>query len=191
MSQDAAATDDELASLDDAVSSELLVSSDDEVPSSELLVPSDEDTLSPEEVVPPELSVPSLDAVPELVEVAELGVIPPPVGSLELVLSLDCVPSLLVVVASDELVPVVGSELPDDPTEETTEDSELSVVSEEMVFSLEVVVVGALENGLLGVFFLPLPHAAMDVVITASNTDLTSTVFAENISNPRGGCLFI
>lgn len=35
------------------------------------------------------------------------------------------------------------------------------------------------------VTFFPLPHAAMVVVITASNTDLTRTVFAENIYNPR------
>ncbi|HEY7774195.1 MAG TPA: hypothetical protein VIC26_13515 [Marinagarivorans sp.] len=123
-----------------------------------------------------------------LIDDAELGIMPPPVGSLELVPSLDCESPLLVVL-SEELLPVVGAELSDESTEDATEDSELSVASEEVVISLDVVA-DEFDIGLLGgLAFLPLPQAAMEVVITASNTDLTSTVFAENISNPRGGCL--
>ncbi len=38
--------------------------------------------------------------------------------------------------------------------------------------------------------FLPLPHAAMDVVITASSTDLTSIVLAENINKTPGVVVF-
>ena len=127
--------------------------------------------------------------------VAELGVFPGPPGVLEAVASLDTVPSLLlVVVSSEELLPVSGTELSDEAsTDETTEVSELTVVSEDMVVeSLDTVVLGVLVDGNEGTStFFPLPHAAMDVVITASNTDLTITVFAENISKPPGRLSFI
>ena len=178
--EDSASLDDETASSEEeAVSSlELETAASEEVEPSELVVTAEE-----------------LVTVESLEVVAELGVMmPPPVGSLEDAPSLDTVLSLLVVVFSEELLPVSGVELSDDAsTEETTEDSELSVVSEDMVVeSLDDVISGELDVGVekSGTWtFFPLPHAAMDVVITASSTDLTITVFAENISNPRGGCL--
>ncbi|WP_236985232.1 hypothetical protein [Marinagarivorans cellulosilyticus] len=179
-------SEDELTSLDEEASSE-----EEVVSSLELETPASDEVESSELVVTAE----ELVTVESLEVVAELGVMmPPPVGSLEDAPSLDALPSLLFVVSSEELLPVSGTELSDEAsTDETTEDSELSVVSEEFVVeSLDDVISGELDVGVekSGTWtFFPLPHAAMDVVITASSTDLTITVFAENISNPRGGCL--
>ena len=198
-------SDDELSSLEEAsseelASSELEVSAslDDETASSEEEAVSslELETAASDEVESSELVVTAeeLVTVESLEVVAELGVFPGPPGVLEAVPSLDALPSLLFVVSSEELLPVSGTELSDEAsTDETTEDSELSVVSEEFVVeSLDDVISGELDVGVekSGTWtFFPLPHAAMDVVITASSTDLTITVFAENISNPRGGCL--
>lgn len=76
-----------------------------------------------------------------------------------------------------------------------TELEEIAVSDEELPIGvLEELAVGALDDTCVaelleltttGVVFLPLPHAAMVVVMAASSADLTKIVLAENIYNPR------
>ncbi|WP_394201422.1 hypothetical protein [Marinagarivorans algicola] len=91
----------------------------------------------------------------------------------------DAVPSVDEAVPSDDdVVPSVDEAVPSD-------DDVVPSVDEATADEL---VVGSVITG--SETFLPLPHAAMDVVITASSTDLTSIVLAENINKTPGVVVF-
>ncbi|MDZ7922805.1 MAG: hypothetical protein U5M23_01830 [Marinagarivorans sp.] len=92
---------------------------------------------------------------------------------------------------------MVSTELDDAPTasEDEVTAAELSSVADELeivmalltvVALLEVTLGMLLETEIsIGVVFLPLPHAAMVVVMTASNTDLTITFLRRTYLTPE------
>ena len=107
-------------------------------------------------------------------------------GGTTITLELEAVPSVDDVVPSvDDVVPSLDDVVPSlDDVVPSVDD----VVSSLDDATADELVVG---SGITGSeTFLPLPHAAMDVVITASSTDLTSIVLAENINKTPGVVVF-
>ena len=175
------ATEDELAT---SLELETGASEDEVTVSLEL-----ETATSEEEFTTLELEATALDT-----DETELGLLPVPPIELEATVSL-LEDTGIMTVSEDELT-VTELRLLITELDCSTDIDELStVVTDELLTSateelLMGVTLVATDDEACGcvtgvVTFFPLPHAAMEVVITASNTDLTRTVFAENIYNPR------
>ena len=176
-----AATEEELATI----SLELETGASED----ELTVSLELDTAASEEFTTLELEATALDT-----DETELGLLPVPPIELEATVSL-LEDAGIMTVSEDELT-VTELRLLITELDCSTDIDELStVVTDELLTSateelLMGVTLVATDDEVCGcvtgvVTFFPLPHAAMEVVITASNTDLTRTVFAENIYNPR------